>query len=310
MAVDVGERVRAAFTENLGLKFVSFACALVLYSLFHGSQDAQRAMLVDMVVLMPPENANRVLVNSIPPQVRLTLRGSRTALDELRADDIGNLQVDIHTGAEKRVTLDPALVHVPPSVHVVQIDPPSIDLLWEDQVTRDVPIQVSVVGTPAPGFVVKGVPVAEPPSVRVRGPKSEVLVLQHVRADSFDVNGLTEGSYSRHLAIDKPVGRLSPDPSTQSVLITTEITREVVERPFVKMAVAVVGATKAKTQPTEVDVRLLCPPEILRALRSEQVVPRVTVKSTAASGSESLAVEVSVDKCEAHITPSSVIVRW
>src|SRR6185437_353786 len=102
MAVDVGERVRAAFTENLGLKFVAFACALVLYSLFHGSQDAQRAMLVDMVVLMPPESANRVLVSSIPPQVRLTLRGSRTALDELRADDIGNLQVDIHTGTEKR----------------------------------------------------------------------------------------------------------------------------------------------------------------------------------------------------------------
>ena len=310
MAVEIGERLRAAFTENLSLKFLSFVCALVLYSLFHGSQDAQRAVLVDMVVLMPPENANRVLVSSIPPQVRLTLRGSRAALDELRADDIGNLQVDIHTGTEKRVTLDPARVHVPPSVHVAQIDPPAIDLIWEDQVERDVPIQVSVVGTPAPGFVVKGVPVAAPPSVRVRGPKSEVLVLQHVRADSFDVTGLAEGSYSRHLAIDKPPGRLLPDPSTQSVLITTEIMREVVERPFVKMAVAVVGPPKAKTQPAEVDVRLLCPPEMLRALRSEQVVPRVTVRSTAPSGSESLPVEVMVDRCEAQITPSTVIVRW
>ena len=137
-----------------------------------------------------------------------------------------------------------------------------------------------------------------------------VTGIHQIYSPRDDPTLLTEGTYSRHLAIDKPAGRLSPDPSTQSVLITTEITREVVERPFVKMAVAVVGATKAKTQPTEVDVRLLCPPEILRALRSEQVVPRVTVRSTAASGSESLPVEVSVDKCEAHITPSSVIVRW
>ena len=131
--------------------------------------------------------------------------------------------------------------------------------------------------------MVKGVPVAEPATVRVRGPKSEVLVLQHVRAAAFDVTGLTEGSYSRHLALDKPTGqKIIPDPATQkSVLITTEV----VERPFVKMAVAVTGQAKAKAQPAEVDVRLLCPPELLRALRPQQVVPRVNLRSTAPNGS-------------------------
>jgi hypothetical protein len=309
--VNWSEQVKGAFTENLNLKFIAFILSLFLYSLFHGAQDAQRSMMLDLVVLMPPESANRVLVTTIPPQVRLTLRGSRAALDELRADDIGNLQVDIHTGSEKRVTFEPQMVHVPPSVHVGQFDPPEIDLLWEDQVVRDVPIQVSVVGSPAPGFVVKGVPVADPAAVRVRGPKSEVLVLQHIRAAAFDVTGLTEGSYSRHLALDKPTGqKIIPDPATQSVLITTEITREVVERPFVKMAVAVTGQAKAKTQPAEVDVRLLCPPEILRALRPEQVVPRVNLRSASPSGSESLPVEVAVEGCESHVTPSTVIVRW
>jgi len=310
MAAEVIQRVKIAVGENWNLKLLAFALALVLYSLFHGAQDAQRSVSIDLVMIMPPEAANRVLVSSIPPQVRLTLRGSRAALDDLRADDLGNLQLDIHSGAEKRVTLTPQMVHVPPSVTVEQFDPPAIDLVWEDQVVRDVPIQVSVVGTPAPGFVVKGVPVADPPTVRVRGPKSEVLVLQHVRSDPFDVTGLSEGSYARHLAIDRTPGQVNVDSATQSVLITTEITREVVERPFVKLAVAVVGVPKGKTQPQEVDVRLLCPPEILRALRPEQVVPKTTVKSTAPSGSESLPVEVAVDGCEAHSTPSTVVVRW
>jgi len=308
--VELGERIKGTFTENLNLKFLSFALALVLYSLFHGSQDAQRTIGVNLVVLMPPDSANKVLMSPMPPSVRLTLRGSRAALDDLRSDDVGNLQVDVHQGTEKRVVLDPSLVHVPPNVRVEQIDPPTVDLTWEDQVVRDVPIQVSVVGTPAPGFVVKGVPVADPPTVRVKGPKSEVLVLQHVRAEAFDVTGLTEGSYSRHLGIDRPPGRLQPEPPTQSVLITTEVTREVVERPFVKVPVAVVGQVKGKTQPAEVDVRLVCPPEILRALRPEQVVPRVTVRSSASSGSESLPVEVQVEGCEAHVTPSTVIARW
>ena len=194
MALEIGEKIKAAFTENLNLKFIAFGFALVLYSLFHGAQDAQRTMSVNLVAIMPPENANRVLVSSLPPSVRLTLRGSRSALDDLHSDDMGPLQIDVHSGSERRVSLDPGMVHVPPSVRVEQVVPPFIDLAWEDLVVRDLPIQVSVVGTPAPGFVVKGVPLADPPTVRVRGPKSEVLVLQHVRADSFDVSGLDRKS--------------------------------------------------------------------------------------------------------------------
>ncbi|WP_394826449.1 YbbR-like domain-containing protein [Pendulispora albinea] len=310
MALDIGEKVKAAFTENLNLKFIAFALSLVLYSLFHGAQDAQRTMSVNLVALMPPESASRVLVSPLPQSVHLVLRGSRSALDDLHSDEIGYLQIDIHLGSERRVTLDPSMVHVPPSVRVEQIDPPTIDLVWEDQVVRDVPIQVSVVGTPAPGYVVKGVPVAEPPTMRVRGPKSEVLVLQHVRADPFDVSGLTEGSFRRHLAIDRPTGRVQPELAAPSVLVTAEITREVVERPFIKIPVAVVGQAKGKSQPTEVDVRLVCPPEILRALRPEQVVPKATVHSSAPNGSESIAVEVNVEGCEAHTTPNAVVVRW
>jgi hypothetical protein len=308
MALDLVERIKGGFTENLNLKLLSFAFALVLYALVHGSQDAQRSVLVDLVVLLPPESANRVLSNQLPPQVRLTLRGPRAALDELHADDIGNLQVDVHSGNEKRITLNPEMAHVPPGVHVEQIDPPAIDLLWEDQISREVPVQVSVVGIPAPGFMVKGVPVADPPTVKVRGPKSEVVVLQHARADAFDVAGLTENVYTRALALDKPPGRITYD--VASVQVTTGIGREVVDRLIPKLPVIAVGVPKAKTTPAEVDVRLVCPPEILRGLRPEQIVPRVEERSTAPSGSESLPVIVDVDRCETHVTPSYVIVRW
>ena len=310
MAIDIVERIKTSLTENLNLKLLSFAFALILYSLVHGSQDAQRSVQVDLVVVLPPESANRVLSNQLPPLQVLgeSARAVRAALDELHADDIGNLQVDVHSGSEKRLTLEPAMVHVPPGVHVEQIDPPSIDLLWEDQIVREVPVQVSVVGIPAPGFMVKGAPIADPAFVRVHGPKSEVLVLQHARAEAFDVTGLTENVYSRQLALDKPAGRLTYDAS--SVQVTTGITREVVERLIPKLPVIAVGQPKAKTTPSEVDVRLVCPPEILRGLRPEQVVPRVEERSAAASGSESLPVIVEVDRCEVHVTPSAVIVRW
>jgi len=304
----IADSVRAAFTENVNLKLVSIGFTLVLYSLVHGAQDAQRSVPADLVLLLPPDDANRVLVSSIPPQVRVTLRGARTVLDELHADDVGNLQVDVRSGQDRHVFFDKSSVHVPTGVVVDQIDPPGLDLQWDDVVTRDEPVQLPVTGTPASGFIVKVGPTADPPNVRVRGPKGEVAVLQHARADAFDVSGLSEGTYTRALAIDRPTGHLAFN--VQSVTATIQIGRELAEKTFTKIPVVVVGQAKAKTTPVDVDVRLSCPPDIVHALRPEQIIPRVEEQSTATSGSESHPVTVTVDKCEVHVTPDVVVVRW
>lgn len=304
----LGYQVRALVTENLNLKLLSLAFALVLYSLVHGSQDAQRSILLNIVALTPPESSNRVLMTSIPAQVRVTVRGPRTTLDDLHAEDIGSVQLDLRGGNETRVTLEPSSINVPPGLTVEQVDPPAIDLQWEDMIVRDIPVEVGVVGTPAAGFVVKGAPTADPPTVRAHGPKSEVLVIQRARADAFDVSGMTEGKYTRQLAIEHPSGRVKFD--VPSVSATVEVAREVVERPFTRVPVAVIGKPSAKAQPAEVDVRLSCPRDVERALRPEQIVPRVQIASGAEHGSDALPVQLSIDQCDVHVTPPTVIVRW
>ncbi len=310
MALSPIDQLRADLADNWGLKLVSFACALLLYSLVHSSQDAQdaqRSISASLVVTLPPRSENRVLVNQLPPQVRLLLRGPPAKLDQLHADDLG-VQAELISTSDRFLRLDPKVVHAPPGVRVEAIDPSSIELVWEDVIAREVPVQVGVVGSPAPGFMVKGVPVSDPGSVHARGPKSEVLGLQYARAAAFEVHGLTEGAYQRQLLVDTPPPRVTYDMNI--VKVTTHVMREVVERPFIRLPVIVVGPVKARTFPSEVDVRLVCPPEVVRALRPEQVVPRVEEKLTAVSGSESLPVIVQVDKCDAHVTPSTVIVRW
>jgi hypothetical protein len=308
MALDVKSAASAWLTENWGLKLLSVGSALLLYSLVHSSQDAQRSVSASVVVQLPHDTKDRVLVDQTPPQVRLFLRGPTAALDEIRADDL-SLEVQLSSTNERTVKLDSKMVHLPPQVRVEAFDPGSVQLVWEETITRDVPIQVNWAGTPAPGFVPKGAPVADPAVVRAHGPKSEVENLQYARAAAFDVNGLTEGSYPRSLPLDPPPYRVTYERS--SVVVTAEITRELSTRTFGNVKVLVTGLAKAKTLPAEVDVRLQCPPEILRALRQEQVQATVEAKTTAASGSESLPVVVQgVDKCEAAITPSTVVVRW
>jgi len=300
--------LKSLLFENLNLKLLSFAFALVLYAYVHGSQDAQKSLLLGVVAVTPPDSANRVLTTPLPAQLRVTLRGPRSSLEELHADDIGGIQLDLRSGTESRITIEPEMIPVPPGLKVEQVFPPTIDLVWEDVIVRDVPVEVGIVGTPGPGFVVKGAPLADPAVVRVRGPKSEAIVVQRARADAFDVTGLIEGKYARQLAIAPMPGRVTFDVRTVSASV--EIGREVAERPFARVPVAVLGHTNAKAQPAELDVRLLCPPEVVRALRPEQIVPRVQIANAAEHGSEAIPVQLTVDQCEVHLMPPTVIVRW
>ncbi|HVJ94368.1 MAG TPA: YbbR-like domain-containing protein, partial [Labilithrix sp.] len=184
------DRIKALLTENLNLKLLSFAFALILYSLVHGGQDARGSISVDLEVNLPPESGEKVFIGTIPRDVRIFVRGSAQTIDNLRAGSV-HMILDL-TGSPEHVVFNPTMVKLPEGVRVEveQFEPPAIDLKWEERVTRDVPVQVSVIGAPADGFVVKGPLIADPKTVKVRGPQSDVMVLQHVRADAFDVRAI------------------------------------------------------------------------------------------------------------------------
>src|SRR5271165_57525 len=102
--VDVS-RWTSFLTENVNLKLLSLAFALALYSMVHGSQEAQRSLLLSVVALTPPQTSNRELVTPIPAEIRVTVRGARQTLDDLHADDI-QVQLDLRGGTEARLTFD------------------------------------------------------------------------------------------------------------------------------------------------------------------------------------------------------------
>jgi hypothetical protein len=309
----VFSRIGETLVENLGLKVLSFAFALGLYAFIHSAQEAQRTLPVDVVASPPPEGAHRVLLTPLPPFVRVTVRGPRTLLDEMKADDLGTFQLDLRTGKLDHIEFDPSTVHLPAGVRAEQIDPPSLSLRWEDVVIRELPIQASITGQPAPGFIVKGAPKVEPSTVRTKGPRSVVDVVQFARAEAFDVTGSAkEGVYERSLPLDRPPGRVEFE--TQTVTVKVEIAREELQRVFVKVPVQVVGVARGTVTPTEVDVRIEGPPDLVRSLRTDQVVPTVDLHSsgvnTQVPGSAKLPVMVELEGCRAGAQPQTVVVRW
>jgi hypothetical protein len=306
-------RIRDLMIENLGLKVLSFAFALGLYAFVHGSQDAQRTLPVDVVATPPPESAHRVLLTPLPPVVRVTVRGPRTILDEMKADDLGAFQLDLRSGKIEQIVFDPVAVHLPPSVRAEQIDPPSITLRWEDEIVREIPVRAPATGSPAAGFVVKGAPVVEPALIRALGPRSVVEVVQFANVEAFDVGGLArEGTYSHMLALERPPARVEFE--TKTVNVKIEIEREESQRRFVKVPVQLVGAARGSVTPAEVDVTVSGAPDIVQTLRSDQIVPTADLHAaglnTTIAGSARVPITVQVTGCRAVVLPDVVVARW
>ena len=82
-----------------------------------------------------------------------------------------------------------------------------------------------------------------------------------------------------------------------------------------KSSVATAVSTNAVVTPRQVDVNLIGAPDVIRALRAEQVVPRVDLTKVEGvdlkgHGSTTVKVIVDVAGAVAEVQPPSVTVKW
>ena len=306
--------LRKAIFENVALKLFSLVVAISLFALLRGQQERQqRTIPVAVILRLPPESSERELMTPIPANVHATLRGSTRSIDQLIQSGISPIEVDLRQGNRDVLVFDPKLLSLPRDVDVTIIDPPSIRLEWQSVITRRIPLQASITGTPAAGYGVKGEPDVEPQFVSMRGPMGLLEVMQFVRLAAFDVSGLTEGVHKRRVAMDPPPNRVTVlGPTNASVSVT--IARRVSEIKFANRPVEVIGVPGAHVVPRTVDVTVVGPPEVVRALRPEQVVPRATIPDELLRrdkhGSAALKVTVDLIQADSEVQPPSATVRW
>jgi YbbR domain-containing protein len=307
--------LRESFTENLGLKALALTFALGLFAFLQGQTDEQqRTIPVPIVMRLPPESSERELMTPIPASIHVTLRGPARAIDRQIQTGIVPIEIDLRDGKSESISFDAKNFSFPPETTITIIDPPSIDLEWEDVVTRQIPLQAAITGQPAEGYVVKGEPDVDPTQLTVRGPVSVVEVMQFARLSAFDVSGLSAGVHRRRIAIDAaPVRARYIGPASANVTVT--VARRVSEAKFENRPVEVVGMPGSGTVPRTVDVTVSGPPEIIHALRPDQVIPRADLSKAPnidlkKHGSAVIKVTVELGHADAELQPPSVTVKW
>lgn len=309
--------LRDSFTENIGLKALAMCFALGLFAFVHGQEEEQqRTVPVALVMRLPQVSAERELMTPIPASIHVTLQGSARAIDNLLHAGVPPVEIDLRDGRRESVVFDEGMFALPPDTKITIIDPSSIELNWEDVATRQIPIQAAITGQPADGYVVKGEPEVDPRTITVSGPLSAIEVMQFARLSAFDASGLSEGVHRRRLGIDAPPVRVRYlGPQAASVAVT--VARRVSEVRFENRPVEVVGVPGGIATPRTVDVVVAGPPEIVRALRPDQIVPVADLTKVEGldlkdlkHGSASVKVTLPLSHAEAELQPPIVNVKW
>lgn len=312
----LGTWLKLAFSANLGLKTISLVVALGLVAYTRSQlEETQRTVPVGLVLRLPPESAKRELMTPMPANIHVTLVGTTRAIDQLIQTGVTPVELDLREGKKESVTFDDGMFSLPPDVEIKIIDPPSLTLDWEDIIVRTIPIQAARTGQPAKGYEVKGELAVEPDEIEVRGPESRVEVMQFARLAAFDVTGLTEGVYRRRIAIDEPPNRVKYI-GPKSAMVTCTIAPRQTESKFQRRPVEVVGPSRGRADPSTVDVTVTGAPEVVAALRAEQIIPRADLSSAGIDlqkrphGSATLRVRVELEDAEAKVQPPTVVVTW
>jgi len=159
------------FFAHAGLKVVSIALALVLWFMVSSQRaSVERGLRIPLELQNLPGHLEMVE----PPQesVDVRVRGTADTLGRLVAGDlVATVDLSSAQSGRRLFHLSPERVKAPFAVVVTQITPSAVAIRFETSATRIVPVQPSVEGEPAPGFIAGKIS-ADPPTVEVVGPES------------------------------------------------------------------------------------------------------------------------------------------
>jgi hypothetical protein len=266
--------LRGLLLDNVGLKALSLAMAMVLFWVVRGSEGAQRAVFVDVVAVLPPPSAEKMLTTELPAKVRLTLRGSRSLLNNVRSDDIPPVQIDLSEPGASVYYFEPERFELPSGIEVAEIAPDAVTLSWADRAVRTLPVRARVSGSPDTGLMLVGEPAVRPATLTVRGAAPDVAVLDLLRTSPIDVAGLGPGRHERRVEIEVPAGHLEVA-EDRVVSVSVEIAPEIAERSIPRQELAVTGGSLRELRPNRVRVTLRGAPAVLDAIDAPSIVPYV-----------------------------------
>ncbi len=260
---------REFLLRNWWLKLAGLLLAYILWLLVR-SGEGERVITVPLIVQVP---RNMEIVSEHPATVEAAVQGVPNL-----AGALPNMTytIDLQDAGEGELTvpLTPQGIRTSPGsgVTVVHVSPARLTLLLERIVSKDVPIEVPLLGVPKEGFDLYKVE-CRPDIVHIIGPRSEINPLKEVTTDPLPIAG-QDHSFQQTMNFSLKGDDIHTSPVTVDVDVQIGVHR--VGRTL-KVPVVVPGEEGFAASPPFVSLSLLVPVTFKGPIAAEDLMATASV---------------------------------
>ncbi len=211
---------RRLLLENLGLKLISLAAAVVLWSLLATEPASETSISVAVEFHNFPRHLE--LVSEQHPIVHLLVQGVSSRIRTLVPASVAVVLdlARVQEPGERTFTLDSSRIVLPWGVTLVRAMPSQLVLKFEKRLTRSVQVLPRFSGVYPEGYDVSRHEV-HPPSLKVVGPESRVGLLDYVSTEPIDLSRVIgSASFTVHAYLPDPYVRFE---NLESVRVNVEM---------------------------------------------------------------------------------------
>jgi YbbR domain-containing protein len=204
--------------HNLGLKILSVLLATGLWLLISRDEEPAEVALRAPIVFQHVPAQLEISSESIP-EAQIRVRGPERVIRRLQANEV-HAEIDLTDArsGDRTYDLTSQQVRHPRDVTVVQVLPSQLHLAFDTPLSREVEIHPRVTGIPADEEIKVD---ADPPRVRITGPRHHVESIVAATTDPIDATG-TRGSavFTTNVYVGDPLVQVL---QTSSIRVTVVV---------------------------------------------------------------------------------------
>lgn len=176
------------FYQSFKKKVLALLLAVTLWTVANLEFDVESNVSIPLHLVNLPSNL--IVVNKLPENVELTLRGHRNELHAFARSNIDVLSIDMgktKTGLSKINMERLASDTIPGEIDIISTKPVMLSLNVDRIVTKNLMVE-PVFGEPDSGYEVSGIKVV-PAFVEVRGPSRELRKFRKIETTKIKLSG-------------------------------------------------------------------------------------------------------------------------
>lgn len=225
-------------------------CGLLLW--FRSSPVESKLFIPTRLENLP---ADLIIVGQPLKEVEVVVRGRKPLLETFQGEkrfcvlDLSQVEAGLATLAVGESNLP-----MPKGVSIVRINPASVTLRIEPKRTKTVPVSITFIGSPAPGYKVS-LSLVTPSTLRISGPEKALEQIDQLATQPVSLKDVSE-SFKKEIPLDLPEGVTgATGPGTPLVLVQVNIEENVIVRRFSDIPVESRETTfQVKIAPPVIDI--------------------------------------------------------